>query len=97
MHPLLSLSPPCPLQPPSSLGATATTTFWHRCGHCSGQDWGKVSGYPASVPDGHSGGIRGDGHCNAAAAGEMSEVSAWESEVESAMREMARRVDEEDS
>ena len=29
--------------------------------------------------------------------GEMREVSAWESEVEGTMREMARRVDEEGS
>ena len=29
--------------------------------------------------------------------GEMREVSAWESEVEGAKREMARRVDDEES
>ena len=47
-------------------------------------------------PDGGSGGIGSDGSGNAWQQGAMIEVSAWESEVEGAMREMVKLVEGEE-
>jgi len=51
-----------------------------------------MAGYPARKPDGCTGGIRGDAVAMLWQQGVMCKVSYWESEVEGAMREMARRV-----
>ena len=56
-----------------------------------------MDGHFVHGPDGCSGGIRNYGSCNASAArGDEREVLAWESEVEGVMREMERRVEEEE-
>jgi len=61
------------------------------------QDGGMAAGYIARGPNGCSKGLRSYGSSDALAAGGNEEVLVWELEVEGMMREMARRVEEEES
>ena len=60
------------------------------------QDWGEASGYLVSGPDGHPGGVRGDGCCDAVAAGGNERGVCLGVRSGGTMREMATMVDEED-
>jgi len=59
-------------------------------------DGGKVARYSARSPNGCSGASGVMATVMLQQQGAMREVLAWESEVEGAMREMARRVEEDD-
>jgi len=59
-------------------------------------DWCKADGHIVHSPDGCSGGIGGHGSCDALAARGDERGISLGADVEGAMREMVRRVEEEE-